>query len=249
MRSLILLIALLLGLTITAQDTSIEKGSLAFEAGNKAYLEEDYDTAIKAYQEVLAEGLHSKEVYLNLGNAYYKNGQTASSILYYEKGLLHFKQDVDLLTNLQFAENQRIDRIEPLPDSITKRVYKFLLSLMNAEGWAMTSLIFALLFTIARIAKSRLGKVATPSLIVASMAFLTLLFIRKIERSENYAIVFEPAVTVLSDPKLDAPVAFELHEGTKVKPVESFEEFQKIEIANGQSGWITSSSIRFIQEK
>ena len=119
---------------------------------------------------------------------------------------------------------------------------------MNAEGWAMTSLIFALLFTIARIAKSRLGKVATPSLIVASMAFLTLLFIRKIERSENYAIVFEPAVTVLSDPKLDAPVAFELHEGTKVKPVESFEEFQKIEIANGQSGWIVTSSIRFVQE-
>ena len=249
MRSLILLIALLLGLTITAQDTSIEKGSLAFEAGNKAYLEEDYDTAIKAYQEVLAEGLHSKEVYLNLGNAYYKNGQTASSILYYEKGLLHFKQDVDLLTNLQFAENQRIDRIEPLPDSITKRVYKFLLSLMNAEGWAMTSLIFALLFTIARIAKSRLGKVATPSLIVASMAFLTLLFIGKIERSENYAIVFEPVVTVLSDPKIGAPVAFELHEGTKVKSTETFENFQKIEIANGQSGWITSSSIRFIQEK
>lgn len=248
MRSLILLIALLLGLTITAQDTSIEKGSLAFEAGNKAYLEEDYDTAIKAYQEVLAEGLHSKEVYLNLGNAYYKNGQTASSILYYEKGLLHFKQDVDLLTNLQFAENQRIDRIEPLPDSITKRVYKFLLSLMNAEGWAMTSLIFALLFAIAKTIKPRLRKIATPSLIVASMAFLTLLFIRKIERSENYAIVFEPSVTVLSDPKLDAPVAFELHEGTKVKPVESFEEFQKIEIANGQSGWITSSSIRFIQE-
>lgn len=248
MRSLILLIALLLGLTITAQDTSIEKGSLAFEAGNKAYLEEDYDTAIRAYQEVLAEGLHSKEVYLNLGNAYYKNGQTASSILYYEKGLLHFKQDVDLLTNLQFAENQRIDRIEPLPDSITKRVYRFLLSLMNAKGWAMTSLIFALLFAIAKTIKPRLRKIATPSLIVASMAFLTLLFIRKIERSENYAIVFEPSVTVLSDPKLDAPVAFELHEGTKVKPVESFEEFQKIEIANGQSGWITSSSIRFIQE-
>jgi len=53
---------------------------------------------------------------------------------------------------------------------------------------------------------------------------------------------------VLSDPKLDAPVAFELHEGTKVKPVESFEEFQKIEIANGQSGWIVTSSIRFIRE-
>lgn len=248
MRSLILLIVLFLGLTITAQEAGFEKATLAFETGNKAYLEEDYDRAIKAYQEVLAEGLHSKEVYLNLGNAYYKNGQTASSILYYEKGLLHFKQDVDLLTNLQFAENQRIDRIEPLPDSIKKRVYKFLLRLMNREGWAVTSLIFALLFTIARIAKSRLGKIATPSLIVASISFLVLLFVQNTERSENYAIVFEPAVTVLSDPKIGAPVAFELHEGTKVKSIETFENFQKIEIANGQSGWITSSSIRFIQE-
>ena len=248
MRSLIPLIALFLGLTITAQEAGFEKGTLAFETGNKAYLEEDYDTAIKAYQEVLAEGLHSKEVYLNLGNAYYKNGQTASSILYYEKGLLHFNKDVDLLSNLQFAENQRIDRIEPLPDTIIKRVYKFLLSLMNSEGWASTSLIFALLFAIAKIAKPRLRKIATPSLIIASMAFLTLLFIQNNERSENYAIVFEPAITVLSDPKMDAPVAFELHEGTKVKPVESFENFQKIEIANGQSGWVITSSIRLIKE-
>ena len=248
MRSLIPLIALFLGLTITAQEAGFEKGTLAFETGNKAYLEEDYDTAIKAYQEVLAEGLHSKEVYLNLGNAYYKNGQTASSILYYEKGLLHFNKDADLLSNLQFAENQRIDRIEPLPDTIIKRVYKFLLSLMNSEGWASTSLIFALLFAIAKIAKPRLRKIATPSLIIASMAFLTLLFIQNNERSENYAIVFEPAITVLSDPKMDAPVAFELHEGTKVKPVESFENFQKIEIANGQSGWVITSSIRLIKE-
>ena len=248
MRSLIPLIALFLGLTITAQEAGFEKGTLAFETGNKAYLEEDYDTAIKAYQEVLAEGLHSKEVYLNLGNAYYKNGQTASSILYYEKGLLHFNKDVDLLSNLQFAENQRIDRIEPLPDTIIKRVYKFLLSLMNSEGWASTSLIFALLFAIAKIAKPSLRKIATPSLIIASMAFLTLLFIQNTERSENYAIVFEPAITVLSDPKMDAPVAFELHEGTKVKPVESFENFQKIEIANGQSGWVITSSIRLIKE-
>ena len=248
MRSLILLIALFISLTITAQEARFEKGKIAFETGNKAYLEEDYDAAIKSYQEVLAEGLHSKEVYLNLGNAYYKNGQTASSILYYEKGLLHFKKDVDLLTNLQFAENQRIDRIEPLPDSIIKQIYTFLAGLINSEGWAVTGLIFTLLFAIAKTVKPRLGKIATPSLIVASMAFLTLLFIRKIERSENYAIVFEPAVTVLSDPKIDAPVAFELHEGTKVKPVESFEEFQKIEIANGQSGWIVTSSIRFIKE-
>ena len=248
MRSVTLLIVLFLSLTITAQEAGFEKGIVAFEAGNKAYLEEDYDVAIKAYQEVLAEGLHSKEVYLNLGNAYYKNGQTASSILYYEKGLLHFKKDVDLLTNLQFAENQRIDRIEPLPDSIIKRVYKFLLNLMDSEGWAVTSLIFALLFALAKIAKPRLVKIAVPSLIVASMAFLTLLFIQKIERLEQYAIVFEPAVTVLSDPKMDAPVVFELHEGTKVKPVESFEEFQKIEIANGQAGWIMASSIRFIKE-
>ena len=248
MRSLTLLIALFLGLTITAQEADFEKGIAAFETGNKAYLEEDYDAAIKAYQEVLAEGLHSKEVYLNLGNAYYKNGQTASSILYYEKGLLHFKKNVDLLTNLQFAENQRIDRIEPLPPSITKRVYTFLIGLMNSEGWAVTSLIFALIFALAKAAKPRLGKIAIPSLIVASMALLTLLFIQSTERSEQYAIVFEPAVTVLSDPKIDAPVAFELHEGTKVRPQETFENFQKIEIANGQSGWITTSSIRFIRE-
>lgn len=248
MRNLILLINLTLGLMSYGQEVYIDKGLQAFETGNKAYLEEDYASAIRAYQEVLAEGLHSKEVYLNLGNAYYKNGQTASSILYYEKGLVYFKKDTDLINNLRFAENQRIDRIEPLPDSLLKRVYEFLIGLMNSEAWAATSFIFALLFAITRVAKSRLRKLAIPNLIIGVFTFLILLFIKSSEQRENYAIVFEPAITVLSDPKIGASVIFELHEGTKVKPIESFDSFQKIEIANGQSGWIPTSSIRFIKE-
>ena len=48
MRNLILLINLTLGLMSYGQEVYIDKGLQAFETGNKAYLEEDYASAIKA---------------------------------------------------------------------------------------------------------------------------------------------------------------------------------------------------------
>ena len=136
MKKQIALIFTLLSIGVFSQD-STTNAEVVFANGNKAYLEESYTEAVSLYQSVLAQGVHSKELYLNLGNAYYKKGETAASILYYERGLLHFKNDADLLTNLRFAKNQRIDKIEALPLSITQQLYTFFDRWLSSSAWGL----------------------------------------------------------------------------------------------------------------
>ncbi|MGA0154777.1 MAG: SH3 domain-containing protein, partial [Flavobacteriaceae bacterium] len=51
----------------------------------------------------------------------------------------------------------------------------------------------------------------------------------------------------VSEPKSEAPVVFELHEGTKVQVEDSFQEFTEIKLANGQTGWLKEQDIRRIK--
>ena len=53
---------------------------------------------------------------------YFKNKNTAASILYYERGLLIDPNNQRILNNLTFAENQRLDKIDPLPLPLGQRI-------------------------------------------------------------------------------------------------------------------------------
>ena len=86
------------------------------------------------------------------------------------------------------------------------------------------------------------------TLVTAALSIAISLFIGYQGSKLKYAIVFEPSTPVFSDPKLGSSILFELHEGTKVQQIGSFDSFENIKIANGQSGWIMTSSIRFIRE-
>ena len=70
---------------------------------------------------------------------------------------------------------------------------------------------------------------------------------KNIVEKDQSAIVYTTRVLVLSEPKEEAPVVFELHEGTKVQLLERFQEYTQIRIANGQSGWMKDSELRRIR--
>lgn len=252
MKKQIALIFTLLSIGVFSQD-STTNAEVAFANGNKAYLEESYTEAVSLYQSVLAQGVHSKELYLNLGNAYYKKGETAASILYYERGLLHFKNDSDLLTNLRFAENQRIDKIEALPLSITQQLYTVFDQWLSASAWGLLGLLALIMYAVLRLFKAykpfRFSALfSSLTLVTSALSIAISLYIGYQGGKLKYAIVFEPSTPVFSDPKLGSSILFELHEGTKVQQIGSFDAFENIKIANGQSGWISATAIRKIEE-
>ena len=60
------------------------------------------------------------------------------------------------------------------------------------------------------------------------------------------AIVFSPSVNVKSEPSLNATIQFVIHEGLKVEVTGADGDWTRINLADGNSGWISSQSIELI---
>ena len=67
---------------------------------------------------------------------------------------------------------------------------------------------------------------------------------QNIQLNNNYAIVFAEEAGVRSEPNLRGEPAFLLHEGTKAKLLEKYQEWYKIEIADGKQGWMLKENLK-----
>ncbi len=65
-------------------------------------------------------------------------------------------------------------------------------------------------------------------------------------QAHNEAIVFSPSLTVKSQPADNSIDIFVIHEGTKVRILDSVGEWQKIKIANGSIGWVLAQNLERI---
>jgi tetratricopeptide (TPR) repeat protein len=224
-----------------------------FEKANSLYNNESYSDAIQEYQKILSSGNHSLSIYFNLANAHYKLNQIGQSIYYYEKALQLDSQNDDVLTNLVFANNMRIDKIEVIPSTGFFKIFSSIVNMLSFDTWAICAVIFMILFVLTFVAysQSKFTKRKRYFFMISMFAFflsiLSVAFAYQQEKStinEKYAIVFAKESLVKSEPKLNSNEAFELHEGTKVKVLEIFEGWTKIKLTNGSVGWIISDDIK-----
>ena len=59
-----------------------------FKEANNYYAANEFDKAVKNYESIINQGYESAQLYFNLGNACYKNGELTKAILYYERAKL-----------------------------------------------------------------------------------------------------------------------------------------------------------------
>lgn len=82
------------------------------EAGTKAYNESDFERAIDEWGTCADNGIENADLFYNLGNAYFRNGNLGFSIFYYKKALRLRANDDDILHNLKFAQAMTKDKVE-----------------------------------------------------------------------------------------------------------------------------------------
>jgi len=226
-----------------------------FKAGNDFYNNGQFENALDSYFKVLNENYHSAELYFNIGNTYYKLDSTAHSIFYFEKAKKMSPMDRDILNNLGYAENMKIDLIEKLPKSQIEnfQIYLFNIFSSNQLGYIILLLLwfFCISFSLYYfIRNSRLKKM----LFLISSLFFLLIAITFIigtqksiyDSSLTEAIIFEKQISVNDEPNDRSEILFNLHEGTKVNILEKLENWLKIKLENGAEGWIKSKGIKQI---
>lgn len=246
---------LLLSFPVTGHAADAYVDSL-FNAGNEAYSGGMWEDAVSAYTAVENLGLESPALYCNLGNAWYKSGDIARAMLYYERALKLDPSYSDARYNRTVVSDFVQDRIEPVPEFILKTWVRDLCYALDSDTWAVAGLVFLavtaaallLLLLSSSLALRRTGFFSGIVFFLLAVMSVTFAFWQKSDyMRKDGAIIMTPVVSVKSSPSSEASTdLFILHEGTKVIIIDEVGEWRNIELADGRQGWMRSADMDII---
>jgi tetratricopeptide (TPR) repeat protein len=251
LRSRIMFIFLLLASVSIEAEISDPTG--VFNDGNKQYEEHNYEAAINSYKG-LCEEFYSPELFLNLGNSYYKVNDIPSTILYYEKALKLSPGNLNILHNLKLA-NKRISDKNKVNDSVRLNDWFFTWFSNTPNYWAYNSvylfIIGSLLLILYLFSKSRKLKKLTfyTAVIALTLGIFSIVFSgfhKSRLMSHEEAVIFKPSIDLMSEPTENSSVSFVLHEGTKVKILDETELWYEIRFSDGKIGWLQQEFVETI---
>ncbi|MBP1657226.1 MAG: hypothetical protein H6Q31_1827 [Bacteroidetes bacterium] len=218
-----------------------------YQQGNALYQQGRYPEAAAAYEEIIRGGYTGGEVTFNLANAYYKQGNMGKAILNYERALRFLPADDDVRHNLQLANLQIVDKIEPAPRLFLWDIWDDIKGAFSLDGitWLCYLLFLIVLAALTAVILARtyaLRKAGLLSAIVSGVMFLlsvSILIGKATDANRaDEAIVTTAIVTVKNSPDRQSSDAFVLHAGVKVRITESIGEWVRIRLADGKVGWV-----------
>jgi len=224
-----------------------------FTNANKLYQQESYMEALELYQEVENKQFESSALYYNMANIYYKTNQVAPAIYYYEKALKLDPNNKDIAFNLDFAQRMTLDNIEALPKSLGEKFRDGVILKFTYNAWAIIAVslafLFAILFLLYHFSYNTVKKriYFITSILSAVFVALSMFFAIKNNhyiKTTKTAIIFAAQTQVKSAPTKTSDVNFELHEGTKVYILEFLDNWRKIKIADGKTGWMDVEDLK-----
>ncbi|WP_299121764.1 tetratricopeptide repeat protein [uncultured Winogradskyella sp.] len=227
-----------------------------FGQANALYNEGKYAEAIDKYESILESDVHSAELYYNLGNANYKLNNIAPSIYYFEKALQLNPYDKDIENNLSFAQQMTIDAIDKVPQVGFSRIINNIVNTFKTDTWAKIAIggviIFVLLFLMYHFSYATSQKriafvISVLSLLIACFSAAMAFQKESLDKKDNPAIVFVQESKVKAEANQTSEEVFRLHEGTKVQVLETYEDWNKIELSDNSTGWISSKDIKLLK--
>jgi tetratricopeptide (TPR) repeat protein len=244
----LVLLGILFSLNVAARDST----QMLWEKANTHFIQEEYQQAISAYEQILQSGRESAKVYFNLGNAFYKAGDINNAILNYERAQLLAPQDQDIATNLKLANQFVVTEIEALPKPFFVRWQNRIINLYPADSWAAISIgafVFFLFLLGLFIFSQRVALKKASfwfgilALVISGFTFSFAARQKKKMEKRDQAIVFCPRITVKSTPSETGTDLFLLYEGVKVEISDSLNIWKEIKLPDGNIGWLPDSCI------
>jgi tetratricopeptide (TPR) repeat protein len=218
-----------------------------FAEGNRLHAAGDFEGAARAYEALLADGLESPALHVNLGSARFRAGRRGAAIASFERALRLDPGDTDARIDLAAARAADVDRIAAGPE----RPFLARVSERTPDGWAAGAFAFpwAVLFLALALrrrsgprARSLLGAVA-PIAAVLSAGGAALVVGRAAERRVAVAIVIAPEAAVREGPEEALRPALRLPEGAAVRLLEARGDAERVRLANGFEGWMSAKEL------
>ena len=216
-----------------------------FAEANMQYAEGNYAEAAAQYEQILAEAPNA-DVYYNLGNAYFKQGELAQSILAYERALRLQPSNKDAKHNLQFAQSRIIDNIQDTHAFFLSNWAKAIRNALGLHTWIYLSILLFILtlvgfFIFAFSQTIWLRKTAFYTafcaLVISIVACANAGSLHQRDTQRAEAIITQGIVNAKSSPDRSGNDLFTLHEGTKVNISEVIGDWCCIQVGNN-IGWM-----------
>lgn len=248
-RTGIILLFLIFSFSIYSNTDSL------FLSANQHYSNNEFEVAIAKYEQIIAKGYESSELYFNLGNAYYKTRNIGKAIVNYERAKLLNPKNEDILFNLELANSLIVDKIDEIPTFPLKLWIRNIVLFLPSDTWAIISIFSFIILLLALLlylfAKTVLLKKVSFWLGILFFISSILSFIFSFQHKElltkrDYAIVINPSLTAKSTPDMNGTDLFVIHEGLKVKIEDLLGEWCEIKLSDGNKGWVRITSIEKI---
>jgi tetratricopeptide (TPR) repeat protein len=220
----------------------------------QAYSAGDHRKALALYDSLNAHRTSAALLY-NIGNCWSKLGDVPHAILYYERALRLAPGAEDIQANLDLERTKVVDRMNELPGFALASIWDRLQGGSDVDHWARRSLwacalmaVFAgvSIFVRQRMAKRGLIALAAIALLVTVISMALAAYRVEQVRNTGEAIIMQPKVDVLSEPRDGASAAFVLHQGTKVQVLKRQGDWQEVKIPSGAVGWLPGTACETI---
>ena len=227
----------------------------ALQSAANAYNNGDYQQAVQRYRAVLDSGLFSAGVYYNLGNACFKAGELACARLNYERALRLDPRDAAIRTNLEALKSSLPDQFAEVQPFAPVAWWRAFATLLPVDGWSgllllADWLLCALLWLKWKkrwpwpVNSWRLALTMTASVLV--LAALLLYTRHTMLNDDSEAVVLVQEVALKSAPDAFGSELLRLHAGTKLRILDKIGDQCKVELPNGDTGWLPTQSIERI---
>jgi len=223
----------------------------AMQRANQRYEAGQYTEAAEIYEAIIAAGIHNSDLYYNLGNAYFKQGEVGRAILNYRRSQRLSPRDADVAANLNFARVQAVDRLEANKGGLSNLVQlaEEWLTLNEAVVLALFLWVLICYFTVLAILLPR-----QRHLFGWVMAVLALCLALGVASTANRlyaewqypaAVVVAPKINITSGPGgSDQYLAeFTLHAGAEVLVLENRSGWRRITLPGDLQGWAPAEAV------
>lgn len=236
----------LIGLDVAMAAPTVET---AYLKGNELYAQGDYEGAVKEYHTILATGAVSGNIYFNLGNAYFKQGDLGQAIANYERASWFSPSDRDLVANLEYVRSLAGARscnappwwqlMFPLAQLFPKRVLLWLASGLYTLLLALCGIYYLLPYRPAWLFRASVCAALALLLVGASLVE----HLRVEEFQWHAVVVAGPGGSIRYGPTNDGTVHFSVVQGDMLKVSDREAGWSQVSRCDGKRGWIETSAL------
>lgn len=215
-----------------------------FYKANELFREKKYEQAQEQYEQILALGIESGNLYYNMGNTYFKSGMLGEALSKYEQAKRLIPSDRDLKANIGFLESLRQN-----PVIVSRPLWIIAVLGYFGSHFSMDCLtliwvyIYWLLFIIscAAVLLPRYRAGLKNYIICGGIILLLISSIWAVKfyglHANTYAFVIDEVIDAKFAPAEEATTYFKVYEGTRVAVIREEGKWARIKTPDNKIGW------------